>query len=176
MKRTTISVIHVHASPLDPARGVIVAGALRLPCALGRSGITAVKREGDGHTPRGRFRLLGLTYRADRGPRPRSSLPTRVTRRDDGWCDAPGDRRYNCPVVLPYPASAETMWRDDHLYDAVADIAWNRRPRTPGRGSAIFLHIARPGFKPTEGCVAVEAKVIRQLLAVIGLHTILAIH
>lgn len=176
MKHTTIPVLHVYGSPLDRARGVIVAGALRLPCALGCSGIAAVKREGDGHTPRGRFRLLSLTYRADRVRRPRCGLPTRVTRRDDGWCDAPGDRRYNCPVVLPYSASAETMWRDDHLYDAVVDIAWNRGPRIPGRGSAIFLHIARPGFKPTEGCVAVDAKAIRRLLAVIGRHTNLAIH
>ncbi|CAH1657449.1 MAG: L,D-transpeptidase family protein [Chelatococcus sp.] len=176
MKRTTIPVVHVYASPLDRARGVVVAGALRLPCALGRSGIAVVKREGDGRTPRGRFGLLGLTYRADHGARPRSGLPTRVTRRSDGWCDAPGDRRYNCPVVLPYPASTETLWRDDDLYNAVVDIAWNRGPRIAGRGSAIFLHVARSGFKPTEGCVAVDAKAIRRLLAVIGPHTVLSIH
>ena len=139
-----------------------------MPCALGRSGVTRSKREGDGATPLGRFRLLGGFYRPDGGPRPRVLLPLRPIRRSDGWCDAPGHRLYNRPVRLPFPASHERLWRDDHLYDVVLDIAWNRGPIRPGRGSAIFLPLAKPGFKPTEGCVAVPPGRVRALLVRIG--------
>src|SRR5690606_20342110 len=147
------------------------AGDLVIPCALGRSGASHAKREGDGVTPIGRFRLLQAFYRADRGPRPRTGLPLRRIRPQDGWSDDPKDRRYNRPVPLPCPTSHERMWRDDHVYDVVIDIAWNRGPIRRGRGSAIFLHLARPGFAPTEGCIAVERRVIRRLLERIGPRT-----
>ena len=135
-----------------------MAGRLVLPCALGRSGTTHDKREGDGATPVGRFRALQAFYRPDRVRRP----PTRliVSRIDggDGWCDEPGDRNYNRPVRLPYPARHERMCREDELYDVVVDLACNRGPIRKGRGSAIFLHCAKPGFPPTEGCVAVALR------------------
>lgn len=171
MKRTTLPIIRVYASPLDRRRGRLVLGSLVLPCALGRSGPRRRKREGDGASPIGRFRLLGAFYRPDRGPRPRTALPVRALRPDDGWCDDPGDRRYNRPVRQPARARCEAMWRDDGLYDTVLDIAWNRGPILPGRGSAIFLHLATPGFVPTEGCVAVNRAALRRLLARIGPRT-----
>lgn len=152
-----------------------MAGALVVPCALGRSSITHAKREGDGASPVGRFRLLQGFYRADRGSRPRSGLRLTPIRPQDGWCDDPGDRSYNRPVRLPYPARHEAMWRDDGLYDVVLDLDWNRGPIRKGRGSAIFLHLAKPGFAPTEGCVAVEPRMMARLLAQIGPRTRLEI-
>jgi L,D-peptidoglycan transpeptidase YkuD (ErfK/YbiS/YcfS/YnhG family) len=165
----------VHPSPLDRRRGRLVAGGASVPCALGRTGTTRVKREGDGASPIGRFRVLGGFYRPDRIARPRSGVTLRPLRPGDGWCDEPGDRRYNRPVRLPYPASCEAMWRDDRVYDVVLDLAWNRGPIRPGRGSALFLHLARPGFEPTAGCVAVERGMIARLLARVGPRTLVEI-
>ncbi len=103
--------------------------------------------------------------------RPRTGLRLRRTTPRDGWSDDPRDRRYNRLVPLPCATSHEKMWRDDHLYDVVIDIAWNRGPVVRGRGSAIFLHLARPEFSPTEGCVAVAPAMIRRLLERIGPKT-----
>lgn len=86
----------------------------------------------------------------------------------DGWCDAPSDRNYNRPVQLPYPASTERMWRDDGLYDVVGILDHNARPRMRGRGSAIFLHVARDGYRPTEGCVALSRRDLMRVLAIVG--------
>ena len=168
MKRTALDVVFVFRSPLDRRRGRIVAGPLALPCALGRSGPTHDKREGDGATPVGRFRALQAFYRPDRLRRPRTPLPLAPIGAQDGWCDDPRDRNYNRPVPLPYPAGHERMRREDGLYDVVIDLAYNRGPIRKGRGSAIFLHCARPDFGPTEGCVAVGSRVIARLIARIG--------
>lgn len=173
--RTGLKVIRVFRSGLDPRRGHLVAGALILPCALGRSGIVRSKREGDGGTPAGRHRVLGGFYRADRLPRGTTRLAVRRLRPDDGWCDAPGDRRYNRPVRLPVRVSHERMWREDGLYDIVLDLGWNRGPVRRGRGSAIFLHCAKPGFPPTEGCVALERAALRRLLGRLGPGTVVAV-
>jgi L,D-peptidoglycan transpeptidase YkuD (ErfK/YbiS/YcfS/YnhG family) len=95
--------------------------------------------------------------------------------RDDGWCDAPDDRNYNRQVRLPYPASSETLWRDDHLYDVVIVLGHNQRPRRRGVGSAVFLHIAAGDFRPTAGCVAVSAADMRRLLPHLSTRTSLRI-
>lgn len=171
MRRTTVRVVRVHRSPLDHRRGLVVAGPVRMACALGRAGTTRAKREGDGATPVGRLRLLGARYRADRLPRPRTLLRLQRIRPGDGWCDAPSHRAYNRPVRLPFSASHEVLWRDDAVYDVIVDIAWNRGPILKNRGSAIFLHLRRPAFSPTEGCVAVGRDRIAQLLARMGPHT-----
>ena len=171
MKRTHDDVIRVHRSALDHRRGRLEAGSLVIPCALGRSGTARAKREGDGASPVGRVPLLQAFYRADHGPRPRTGLRLRPIRPGDGWSDDVRDRRYNRLVPLPCPTGHERMWREDHLYDVVVDIAWNRGPIVKGRGSAIFLHLARPGFLPTEGCVAVDRRMIRRLLERIGPRT-----
>lgn len=173
MKRTTYARIRVRRSTLDRTRGLLLAGPIALPCRLGRQGPGAAKREGDGRSPVGRFRLIQAFYRADRQPRPRTHLPLRAIRRDDGWCDDPTDRRYNRPLRLPSPARHERLWREDHLYDVVVDIAWNRGPVRRGRGSAIFLHLA--AGRPTEGCVAVDRAAIRHLLARLGPRTVIEI-
>ena len=144
-------------------------------CALGRSGRRVVKREGDGATPVGTWRFIGVFYRADRVARPRTTLPIQALKPADGWCDAVGDRNYNRHVRHPYTASAERMWRSDHLYDLVIVIGHNRHCRVQGRGSAVFLHLSRPGYQPTEGCVALTQHDLRRLLSAISPDTRLRI-
>jgi L,D-peptidoglycan transpeptidase YkuD (ErfK/YbiS/YcfS/YnhG family) len=139
-------------------------GRLEGSCALGRAGIRAIKREGDGATPLGTFTVLAAYYRADRGPRPATRLPLRAIDRRDGWCDAPMDRNYNRRVRLPYPASAESLWRDDGLYDLVIVLSHNQRPRVRGAGSAIFVHVAPPAGRPTAGCIGLATRLLRRLL------------
>lgn len=111
------------------------------------------------------FTLMRVLYRADNTRRPLTGLPVSAIRADDGWCDAPGDRNYNRPVRLPYPTSAERMRRDDDLYDIVVVLSHNQRPRVRGAGSAVFVHLARPGYQPTEGCIALAEPDLRDLLA-----------
>ena len=145
-------------------RGMVSLGGLRFACAMGRSGCRARKREGDGATPLGTFSLREVLYRADRRRRPRGALPIRPIRVCDGWCDASADRNYNRAVRLPYPASTERMWRDDGLYDLVVVLEHNQRPRLRNGGSAIFIHVARSGYQPTEGCIALSARDLELLL------------
>ncbi len=150
-------------------------GPFRWPCALGRGGIRAIKREGDGSSPRGSFTVLIGYYRADKFSRMPSGIDLRRIARYAGWCDAPSDRNYNRPVGLPYRASAERMWREDDLYDAVLVLDYNITPRVRGAGSAIFLHIARPDYAPTEGCVAISKRDMRMLLSKLRSSTRLVI-
>lgn len=123
-------------------------------CAIGPAGIGVKIREGDGVTPQGVFALREIFYRADRIKDIQTALPLWATARDDGWCDAAQDDSYNRLVKLPYAASAEHLWREDPLYDIVVVIGFNDDPVYRGKGSAIFLHVARPDYAPTEGCVA----------------------
>jgi L,D-peptidoglycan transpeptidase YkuD (ErfK/YbiS/YcfS/YnhG family) len=122
--------------------------------AIGPGGIAPKQREGDGITPVGRFPIRRVFYRADRTAPPVTALPLRALTPADGWCDAPHDPAYNRLVTLPYPASAERLWRDDPLYDILAILGFNDDPVVPGKGSAIFLHLARGDYAPTQGCVA----------------------
>jgi L,D-peptidoglycan transpeptidase YkuD (ErfK/YbiS/YcfS/YnhG family) len=137
----------------------------RLRCAVGRAGIRRDKREGDGATPAGIFALRRVLYRPDRLARPRTILPVTPIDPADGWCDAPEDAAYNRQVRLPHASSAERLWRDDRLYDLVAVTSHNSEPPVAGLGSAIFVHLARPDFAPTEGCVAFALADLRRVLA-----------
>ncbi|SDM17697.1 L,D-transpeptidase catalytic domain [Maricaulis salignorans] len=139
----------------------------RVRAALGRSGICPQnsKQEGDGATPTGRYALRRILYRADRMTPPLTALPARPIRADDGWCDAPDDPAYNRPVRLPYPASHETLFREDGLYDIILVVGHNDDPPVPGLGSAIFLHCKRGDYEPTEGCVALDPDDVRRLLS-----------
>ena len=162
--------VRVAALSLQRQRATLRFGSLRYPCAVGRSGCRARKREGDGATPIGRWRLRAVLYRPDRVLRPRTALPVRAIRRMDGWCDAPTDRNYNRPVRLPYQASAERLWREDAIYDIVVVLDHNERPRAGGCGSAIFMHVARPGYLPTEGCIALARPHLLGLLERLGVR------
>ncbi|MGS4887298.1 L,D-transpeptidase family protein [Roseibium sp. MB-4] len=158
-------ILEVHALPRDRTKGILQCGSITVPCALGRSGIITRKREGDGATPTGTFELLQVYYRADRSQRPQTVLPLEVLKPELGWCDDPGHRRYNRLVDLPFQASHEKMWREDRLYDIVVVLDCNMYPPVKGKGSAIFFHIAREDYRPTEGCVAVSPQHMRLILS-----------
>lgn len=148
------------------ADGWVMAGGQRWRCAIGRGGMKTDKREGDGATPVGSWPLRRVLYRADRllAPPPTGLAVARIGPAD-GWCDDPSDAAYNRPVTLPYPASHERMWRDDRVYDVVVVLGHNDDPPVAGLGSAVFMHVARPGYLPTEGCVALALPDLLRLLA-----------
>ncbi|HET8996416.1 MAG TPA: L,D-transpeptidase family protein [Acetobacteraceae bacterium] len=133
--------------------------------ALGRGGVRQDKQEGDGATPAGLLPLRRVLYRADRLPPPDCTVPVEPIAETDGWCDDPGARDYNRQVRLPHDARHEELWRRDGLYDVVGVLGWNDAPVVRGRGSAIFLHVARPDYGPTEGCVALALPDLRRVLA-----------
>jgi L,D-peptidoglycan transpeptidase YkuD (ErfK/YbiS/YcfS/YnhG family) len=170
-----LSRIVVSATGDRHRRGLLIAGALVARCALGRSGVAGRKHEGDGATPAGRLRPVTVFYRSDRVARPVTALAATPMRSDSGWCDDPADRNYNRPVRHPYAASHERLWRDDRLYDILVVLDYNLAAPRPGAGSAIFLHLARPDFAPTEGCIAVTEMAMRRLLARIGPGTVIDI-
>jgi L,D-peptidoglycan transpeptidase YkuD (ErfK/YbiS/YcfS/YnhG family) len=145
--------------------GRVTLGRQTFRAALGRSGVRVDKREGDGGTPAGLLVLRRVLYRADRGPIPRTVVPREPLCETDGWCDDVSHPDYNRLVRLPHPARCEELWRRDPLYDIVGVLGWNDAPVERGRGSAIFLHVARNGFAPTEGCVALGAADLRIMLA-----------
>jgi L,D-peptidoglycan transpeptidase YkuD (ErfK/YbiS/YcfS/YnhG family) len=153
------------------SRGWLIAGPFLLPTALGLGGIKANKREGDGGTPRGRFRPKRLWWRADRHPCPPTLLPTRRIQPNDGWCENPHNRRYNQPMKVSPQDAADRLARADGLYDFIIEINHNTRPRVAGRGSAVFIHVAQKGFAPTAGCIGLNSQRLCRLLALISLQT-----
>ena len=171
MDHSPLARLRVRARPGRRSQGWLTIGSRPIPVALGRGGIRANKREGDGGTPRGEFRLVRLWWRADRHPRPATRLPVRPITRDVAWCEDPADRRYNRPIKLAREAAGDRLTRKDHLYDFIIEIDHNTRPRVAGRGSAVFIHVARPGFRPTAGCVALELPRLRWLLSRLGPKT-----
>ena len=148
--------------------GHVVWPGHRAKAAFGKGGAkpAAAKREGDGASPIGVWPIRRVLYRPDKAPPPLVALPTQPIAPSDGWCDASGDAAYNRPVHLPYPASAEHLWREDDVYDLVVILGHNDDPVVKGMGSAIFLHLARPDYSPTEGCVALARPDLEALLAV----------
>ena len=133
--------------------------------AIGKAGMTAHKNEGDGASPIGDWKLRYVMYRADRVPAPKTSLPVHVLRPEDGWCDAPANNHYNRPVRLPFGASHEKLWREDPVYDVIVTLDHNDSPAVAGQGSAVFIHIARPEYEGTEGCIALARKDLFEILA-----------
>lgn len=134
-------------------------------CALGRGGVRADKEEGDGATPLATLPLRRVYFRADRVKIPACAVPREALAPDDGWCDDPSHRAYNQLVRLPFTASHEELWRGDALYDIIGVLGWNDAPVERRRGSAIFLHVARPDYGPTEGCVALALPDLQTVLA-----------
>lgn len=122
-------------------------------CTVGRSGISELRKEGDGSTPAGIFPVKCLYYRPDRLAEVTTALPLIALDSQDGWCDSADNPKYNQYVRLPYPAHCERLWRDDHLYDLIFVLGYNDDPVVPGMGSAIFMHLAAEDFGPTEGCL-----------------------
>ena len=147
-----------------------------VPCALGRAGLRVVKREGDDATPIGVFPFRRVLYRPDRVLAPAARLPIAPIGESDGWCDDPADPAYNRQVHLPYSARHEMLWRADALYDLVVVIGHNDDPVVAGAGSAIFVHVARPDWSGTEGCIAFRVEDLRRILAASDPTTLLRVH
>jgi L,D-peptidoglycan transpeptidase YkuD (ErfK/YbiS/YcfS/YnhG family) len=145
--------------------GRVVLGGLVFRAALGRGGVRRDKQEGDGATPAGLLPLRRVFYRADRVPSPDCIVPVEPIVPTDGWCDDPSHADYNRFIHLPHEGRHEELWRQDALYDLIGVLGWNDSPVQRDRGSAIFLHVARPDYAPTEGCVALALGDLRHLLA-----------
>src|ERR1700710_109531 len=163
--------VRVRAAAGQRTRGWLTAGGQTIPVALGRGGIRANKREGDSGTPRGTFRPRRLWWRADRHPRPTTFLPVRAIGPRDAWCEDVSSRHYNQPVQLDSQKVGDRLRRDDHLYDFIVELDHNTRPRIAGRGSAVFLHLARKDFSPTAGCVSMTQSAMLHLLQRLGPQT-----
>ena len=139
------------------------------PCTIGKTGITARKKEGDGATPRGVHTIVGMLYRPDRMARP---APWAVAiRPGDLWSDDVKAEDYNMMVKAPYPFSHETLRRADPLYDLVILTNWNWPYAVKGRGSAIFIHQWRRPCYPTEGCIGFRRDHLRHIAARLTLHS-----
>ncbi len=158
--------ILVFPSISSPTLGELQFAGNTYRCALGRSSVieAAGKTEGDGATPAGTYALRELRYRADRLEQPSCALSTRVIRPEDGWCDDPTHPLYNTHVRLPFAASHEILWREDEAYDLIVPLGYNDGPIVPGKGSAIFLHVAKAGYTPTAGCVALTRHDLLEIL------------
>jgi len=140
-------------------------------CALGRQGVGRKCAEGDGITPVGTYPLRRVLYRADRLSPPVTLLPIAMMEKNDGWCDDPQSPLYNQQIKKPFPASHETLYRDDSLYDIIVVIGYNDHPIITGKGSAIFIHVAQPHYEPTEGCIALSLSDLLEVLALCGTET-----
>ncbi len=166
-----LSMIRIRPSAGNSRKAWLTGPGLAIPVALGRGGIRANKREGDGATPRGTFHPRKLWWRADRFPRPRSFLAARAISAADAWCEDPNGRHYNRPIRVARDHKGDRLTRRDHLYDFLVEIDHNTRPRVAGRGSAVFVHLARDNFGPTEGCVAMTKSAMLHLLRRLGPRT-----
>ncbi len=156
--------IVIRRAPGDPRQGRVALAHGVVRAALGRGGVAALKHEGDGTTPLGRFPVRAVLYRADRVTRPRALFLLRAIRSDDAWSEDPADRGYNRLVKASSRPGNDRLRRDDHLYDVILVLGFNDRPRVRGRGSAIFIHLARQGYAPTAGCIGMSRHDLLMLL------------
>tara|TARA_B110001452_G_scaffold238702_1_gene219349 strand:+ start:1004 stop:1495 length:492 start_codon:yes stop_codon:yes gene_type:complete len=143
----------------------------RIKCAIGKRGITSKKVEGDRMTPKGSFRLKSIFYRKDRIFKIKSSLKKNVIRKNMGWCDDPSSKYYNKIIKFPFDKSAEQLWKRNNIYDIIVIIDYNLRPVIRNKGSAIFLHVAKKKYKPTQGCISVSKRDMYLLIKKINNRT-----
>jgi len=161
-----MTVWHVTPDADSDQRGHLKGPMFDEPCALGKGGLVGEQdgREGDEKTPMGTYAFRRVFYRPDREDVPHTSLPIRASSPSLGWCDSPESVYYNKLVQLPFAESHERLWRSTNLYDLILVIGHNDAPVVPGLGSCIFVHVAREGFTPTLGCVALEVRALRRLI------------
>jgi len=136
----------------------------KIKCAIGKRGITRKKVEGDNKTPGGIFKFQGIFYRKDRLPNFKTSLKKKAIKKNMGWCDDPKSKFYNKLIKFPFNFRAEKLWISQNIYDVILVINYNTKPTIKGKGSAIFLHIAKKKFSPTKGCIAISKKNMSLLL------------
>jgi L,D-peptidoglycan transpeptidase YkuD (ErfK/YbiS/YcfS/YnhG family) len=162
--RRCAATLTVRQAPRQRSRALLNFGGVVVPAAIGRRGRTSIKREGDGATPIASMRLVSGYLRGDRVRLPSSPLSLTRLRKGMLWCDQPADPNYNRPVKSPFRPSHEDMMRADGLYDICLVLDWNVTSRRRNLGSAIFLHLIRPGYEPTAGCIAVSPAHMKRLL------------
>jgi L,D-peptidoglycan transpeptidase YkuD (ErfK/YbiS/YcfS/YnhG family) len=161
--------LHMHLH-VDTSKLILAFGTLAIPCAIGKHGAIAesAKREGDGKTPLGAYKLRKVYARPDRVAAFATGLPITWLTPQHGWCDDAAHPLYNREVTLPFAASHEQLWREDGLYDLIVTLSHNEAPVVPGLGSAIFLHCCKYDdtgrMKPTLGCVAIPKSELLTLL------------
>ncbi|MGM0482567.1 MAG: L,D-transpeptidase family protein [Patescibacteria group bacterium] len=161
--------IEVHSS------GKLLFKDRKYKIAIGKNGVTKNKEEGDGKTPIGCFKMREILYRKDKVKRPKSSLPIKEIQKDDGWSDDPSSSNYNKLIKLPANESYEALWREDDVYDLIVPLGYNDLDPVSGKGSAIFMHIARPDFSPTEGCIALLKEDLLEILENISKDTLVCV-
>jgi|TARA_B110000881_G_C18589873_1_gene527244 L,D-peptidoglycan transpeptidase YkuD (ErfK/YbiS/YcfS/YnhG family) len=148
----------------------------KLRCAVGKRGITLRKKEGDKKTPKGIFSIRSIFYRKDRISKITTVIRKKIIKKDMGWCDDSNSKFYNQLIKLPFKDSAEKLWLIEKIYDVVVVINYNLNPITKNKGSAVFLHLAKKNYLPTNGCVAINKKDMLFLIAKINKKTKLVIH
>ena len=137
---------------------------LKFKCALGKAGIGKKREEGDNITPKGSYKLLKLFYRSDRIPNFKTVLKKKKINKKMGWCDDVNNKNYNKLINLPSSFSHEKLFRKDNIYDLIIPINYNTKKIVKGKGSAIFLHVAKKNYEPTRGCIALKKKDLILLL------------
>ncbi len=168
-------VLALRTAPRNRSKGILRFGHLSLPAAIGRAGMTAFKREGDGGTPVAEMKLLYGYRRLDRLRSAKSRLVLKATEARDLWCDEPSHPSYNRPVSRPLKASHEDMMRTDDLYDICLVLDWNLTARKRYGGSAIFFHLSHDDYAPTAGCVALKARDMLRILPFLRRGTVLKV-
>ena len=143
----------------------------KLKCSIGKSGVTASKKEGDLASPKGIFKLGLLYYRKDRIKSLKCKIRKRIIKKNMGWCNDSRSKKYNQEIYFPFKYHAEKLYRKDNIYDIFINIKYNYRPIIKKKGSAIFLHLANSNYKPTSGCIAIAKKDFLKILPLINKTT-----
>jgi len=147
----------------------------KFKCSFGKNGFTKNKREGDRKTPIGNFKIVKCYYRSDKIQKPLTKIKCIKITKDLGWCDDPRSRHYNKVVTLPFKFSYEKLYRSDYQYDLVLVLNYNMNPVIKNKGSAIFIHIAKQEYKPTNGCIGLKKKDLFYLLRKIKKNVVISI-
>ena len=143
----------------------------KLKCAVGKSGITNNKKEGDLSTPKGIYKISTLYYRKDKIKKFKCKINKKIIKKNMGWCNDVRSKKYNQEITFPYNYSAEKLYRKDRKYDLLFDIGYNAQPIIKGKGSAIFLHLTNKKYKSTKGCIAILKKDFLKILPLIKKNT-----
>lgn len=140
---------------------------LKFRCAVGRSGIKKKKIEGDGVTPKGKYKIIKIYYRKDKIKNLKTKIKKIEIKKNMGWCDDPMSNVYNKQIKIPSNQHHEKLYRNDNLYDILLVLNYNFNPIKKKEGSAIFLHVASSLYKDTEGCIALKKKDLIMLVSYI---------
>ena len=146
-------------------------GNYKVKCAVGKRGIATKKKEGDLITPKGKFKIKYILYRKDRVYSLKTKIKKIIIKKDMGWCNDSASQKYNKLIRFPSRYSAEKLYRSDNSYDIILVLDFNFKPIIKGKGSAIFIHVAKKSFKRTEGCVAIKKLNLIKLIKEINPNT-----